>query len=137
MAIAEDVSRPILLHVIISDSAVQASDGKTTIYGIFNRIQVKEVPTTHSGFTILTTVGYGRPGKYMLRIRILSPSNKEVIASPSVPFELNDKKAIHNSYWQFQGFPLSEEGAYRINVFLGDEGIPLEDRILFFVEKGK
>ena len=132
---SDDLQKPILSHLVVCDSVAQGPDGKATLYGLFNRIVVEKVPTAHSDMTLFMTFAYGRAGKYSIRFEISAPSKKIALNSPPINFELQDDKAVHNVNIRFQGFPLPEEGPYRIAIFFGKEEFPIEDKLLFFVEK--
>lgn len=133
----DDTKRPLVLHLAVCDSLSQAPDGKMTLYGIFNRITVEKVPSAQAEIALFMTLGYGRPGKYVVRFTIKGPSGTLLLSSPLINFELKDDKAIHNINIRFQGLPLPEEGPYRASVFFDDEKYPVEERLLFFVEKRK
>ncbi len=133
----ESLKRPTLIHVIVADSIHLSPEGKVTAYGIFNRINIAGLPAIHPTFSLLITIGYGKPDKYSMHFLILSPSNKKVLETPVNEFQLDTPRVVHNWCTQFQGFQLGEEGEYRIVIYLRDEGLPLTDQTLFFVEKKK
>ncbi len=134
---SHETKKPLLLQLAVCDSYAQGPDGKPTLYGLFNMINVGQVPTVHAELTLFMTFGYGKPGKYAVRFNIISPAGKTIIPSPVINFDLANDKAVHNINIRFQGFPLPEEGPYRASVFFTGEEIPVEDKVLFFVEKIK
>lgn len=135
MSMPESLTRPGLAHFIVADSVHLGPDGKATAYGIFNRIIIEQLPATHSMFSLLVTIGYGRPGQYVSRFSIFSPSGEKILETPPNEFELKTPRSSHNWCVQFQGFQLREEGEYRVIIYLEGDELPLADQTLFFVEK--
>ena len=129
--------KPILLNLLVCDSHAQGPEGKPTLYGVFDRVGVDQVPTAHAEMTLFMTFGYGKTGKYAIRFNIVSPSGKILIASPDITFDLANDHVVHNINIRFQGFPIPEEGFYRTVVYFKGEEIPVEDKILFLVHKVK
>jgi len=97
--------------IALADYAMTSEDKKLSIIGIFDKIFVRTLPTTHARMAFVVTF-VGEPNsEETLALRILGPSgNEEFNADVKISFGTNGR---FNFVSNFEGFPVKEVGTYR------------------------
>jgi hypothetical protein len=73
---------------VLCDAAIRdPGTGKTTLVGVFDRIQTPGFPTSHGPFAIYFRLS-GLNGHYQLRVEILGPDLDTVVAAVDFPDRL-------------------------------------------------
>jgi len=112
--------QPKLLYSIMCDAIARGPEGKMTLYGIFDRIVARKMPTTHRSLTIVTTWQSG-DREYKMRIRILDPKGKQIFKTPEMPFKLRGKFAKSEMVVELNNMRFERPGIYLIQVLLNSE----------------
>lgn len=112
--------QPKLLYSIMCDAVARGPEGKMTLYGIFDRIVAREIPTAHASFTIVTAWQSG-DREYKMQIRILDPHGKQISKSPEMPFKLRGEFAKSEIVAVFNNMMFEKSGTYLVQVFLHSE----------------
>lgn len=112
--------QPKLLYSIMCDAAAPGPEGKMTLYGIFDRINVTTIPAIHRSFAIVTAWQSG-DRQYKMQLRILGPDQKQVFESPEMAFELRGKFAKSQLVLEFDNMMFRKLGTYLVQVLLHGE----------------
>jgi len=119
-------------YAILCDYAVADDKGKQVLVGVFDRIFVKEAPTTH-GRCYLAVELRGIPGKVQVRVLVRDDASHDIlpaIGPLSVP--LSPEYGGGNFILEFNSLPLPRLGQYHILVEA--DGKTIGERVLY-VEK--
>lgn len=112
--------QPKLLYSIMCDAVARGPGGKMTLYGIFDRIVTRKIPTTHPSFAIVTAWQSG-DGEYKMQIRFVGPDGKQILKSPEMPFELHGEFAKSEVVAEFNNMMFKKSGTYLVQVLLQRE----------------
>lgn len=96
--------------VAIADHAMTGEDKKISIIGIFDKLFVRTLPTTHARMSFVVTFSGEPRTTEDLVLRVVNPSGKdEFKADVKINFGENGK---FNFISNFEGFPFNDTGSY-------------------------
>lgn len=123
-----------ILHTFEICDKVKIEDGKRTLSGIFQVLNVIMLPTKHRQFSVVLGFSRGK-GRFSGRLVVKSPSKREIVA---LTFRLEMKNADDTSYHiiELNDMPILEIGRHNIIVYLDDEKIR-EREIIIHMEEVK
>lgn len=103
-----------LQALVVTDQVIEGKDGKKSLIGIFNRIFVRSLPSTHPRMTLFITL-LGKEGtKDNVSFVVEKPSGS-TMSENTIPFTFsNSGKA--DLIVNLEGFPIEEIGEYSIIV---------------------
>ncbi len=117
--------------ILLCDHSFRDENKKVCLLGIFDRIRVINVPTTHQSMALAFKVTGESGEKISARIEILRPSGHSQLAEAKLDIVLSqDGNATINV--NMNRAPLPDLGVYAINLYFGDEQA---DTLPFVVER--
>ena len=122
-----------LLYLVLCDGfATDPSTGKRSFYGLFDRLIMLGVPSTHP--TLVIGLGLeGGEGASEICATIRNPKGVEIIRSPSVSVTPKEPYRREDIIVQINGLTLSETGRHEVQIMLKDKLLGTHP---LFVEKG-
>lgn len=109
----------------ICENAFTDEKGRLSVINIFDEIRSKGLPAIHSRFSIVSNIS-GELREYKQKIKIISPSNKEIVG-----VEGDIKTTGKNNFIvNFLNVVFPEIGKYQIQIFVNDEQLPND----FYIE---
>lgn len=104
----------------ICDLAMISQEGKLSIIGIFDRMFVRELPSSIARFFVVALVT-GKPGvEYKISLQIKSPSGKDLIPTKELSI-VPGENSQNNILTEAVNLPLTELGEYKISLKHNDE----------------
>jgi hypothetical protein len=126
-----DTQKPALqLFCLCDDIGRVEGTSKVILIGVFEQIQVEELPVQHPKLWVFARWGTG-VGTFSARTQIVDPEGEVVFQTEEIPFTLEMVEQSHNVSGQLLGLPLESAGTYWVEAFLDEE---LEGRIPLVVE---
>ena len=103
------------------DYALTSQEGKLSVMGIFDRIFVQNLPTTHPTMCFVV-VAQGEPKvEHKIKLVIVSPSGKKM---NEIPMQVKtNESGYFNIIANINNLPITEQGMLTIECFDGDEKI--------------
>ena len=112
---------PDLQFSIVCDSIRREDNGKMMFIGIFEVIGAKNFPAKHRELFIANRWIKGA-GRFTEKTRVVNlKSNKMVIETKEVTFELKNIEAAHTVISKFLNIVFPEPGRYQVEVLLNGE----------------
>jgi hypothetical protein len=119
-------------YAVLCDHAVTDAAGKHVLVGVFDRIFVKETPSTH-GRCYFAVELRGIPGKVAVRVLVRDDAGGDILpAIGPLPIPLSNEYGGGNFILEFHSLPLPRLGQYHILVEV--DGKVAGERVLY-VEK--
>lgn len=126
-----ETQRPSLqLFCLCDDIGRVEGTSKVILIGIFEQIQVEELPVQHPKLWVFSRWGNGI-GTFATRTQIVDPDGNIVFQTEEIPFTLEVVEQSHNVSGQLVGLPLESAGTYWVEAYLDEE---LAGRIPLVVE---
>jgi len=121
-----------LNYLHICDTAFLSKNDKVNIVGIFNKINTDGFPAVSPKFSIITNIT-GPMGNYREKVNIVSPSGEKIM---KVDKEVKiEKGRTLNLFVDCFNILFPEDGEYKIEVFIDDEPLDVDDNIKLIVRK--
>ena len=119
---SDDMSmKPDLQFSIVCDSIRKEDNGKMMFIGIFEVIGAKNFPAKHRELFIANRWIKGA-GKFTEKTRVINlKSNKMIVETKEVTFELKNIEAAHTVISKFLNIVFPEPGRYQVEVLLNGE----------------
>ena len=112
---------PDLQFSIVCDSIRREDNGKMMFIGIFEVIGAKNFPAKHRELFIANRWIKGA-GKFTEKTRVINlKTNKVVVETKEVTFELKNIEAAHTVISKFLNIVFPEPGRYQVEVLLNGE----------------
>ena len=112
---------PDLQFSIVCDSIRREDNGKMMFIGIFEVIGAKNFPAKHRELFIANRWIKGA-GKFTEKTRVINlKSNKMIVETKEVTFELKNIEAAHTVISKFLNIVFPEPGRYQVEVLLNGE----------------
>lgn len=112
---------PDLQFSIVCDSIRREDNGKMMFIGIFEVIGAKNFPAKHHELFIANRWIKGA-GKFTEKTRVINlKSNKMIVETKEVTFELKNIEAAHTVISKFLNIVFPEPGRYQVEVLLNGE----------------
>lgn len=124
---------PLLVAAIVCDAAVRdPSTGKTSLIGIFNRINVGKFPTQRPMSLFIKVAD--AEGFYELQVRYLLADTGDMLAEAGGELKSNDRLGSIDMHISFPLLPIPQEGRYEFQVwansmFLGQTSLDVVRRL--------
>lgn len=104
---------PTLIALISCDAAAFDPAGKVTLYGVFDAIYTKQVPTRHGSFTVFCKCRFLQAGEATLAI--YKPDGSPLVEDNTNPMLAQGPGAIQAIY-TFAGLEFPEAGEYELRI---------------------
>ncbi len=102
------------------DLAMVSQEGKLSIIGIFDRMFVRELPSSIARFYVVSVVT-GKPREeYKISLQIKSPTGKDIIPTKELSI-IPGENGQNNVLTEAVNLPLPELGEYKISLKNGGE----------------
>lgn len=103
-------TRPRIRFVVVADAAARDPNGKVTLYGLFSKIVVSELPSKTPSIVIAASL-VGGSGEGTLTFDVVSPSGESCLKEkPEFPVKLEPTGV--DIALQLPPFDLQEDGEY-------------------------
>ncbi len=96
----------------VADQVIEAKDGKKSLIGLFDRIFVQNLPSTHPRMTLFITLVGEVDKKDAVSFVVEKPSGKQ-LSENTIDFVFG-KNGKADLIINLEGFPIEEIGAYKI-----------------------
>jgi len=117
--------KPICVALIVCNEVIEDKrSGNKTLVGLFNGIVTPQLPATHPRMYLFATLTSGT-GEWPFSFRITAPSGREVMRMQDIA-RFDDPLVGHDLVVELRNLPIEEEGAYFVDLLLGDS--PLANR---------
>jgi hypothetical protein len=108
---------PVLIAALICDSAFQdTGTGKTTLIGVFDRVNARRFPSTHGSVDLFLKL-VDADGVYDLEVKFVQVRSGRVLGSAKGTFGVKDRLSAVSMQIQFAPLPLPEEGKYEFQIW--------------------
>ena len=116
--------RPKLSYTILCDDVRQELGGKFSLMGLFESIYANTFPAVHPRFAIVNEWG-GGTGEFVIKIRLLSPNQNEVLSESESKLSLFSETQRHRDISVRFNTTFSVPGTYWIETLIDNERIGL------------
>ena len=115
-----------LLYLVICDSfSTEPTTGKRSFQGLFDKIMVNKLPSSHSMLTVAFGLEGGE-GTCQIWTKLINPDGKEILGSPIIPVTPKDPYRREDMILQLNGLKFETLGRYEVRVVSGEK----EQRVL-------
>ncbi len=116
--------KPRLLYTLLCDDVRQELGGKFSLMGLFESIYANVFPAVHPRFAIVNEWTGGR-GDFLVRTRLLSPDQREVLSESESKLSLFSETQRHRDISVRFNTTFPTPGTYWIEALLDGERIGL------------
>jgi len=112
---------PNLQFSVLCDDVRREDNGKFILIGLFEAINAKSFPATHSSLFVVNRWCKGE-GSFTQKIRIINTKDKgKVFETNEQPFNLKDIDSHHTLISRFNNLVFPDPGKYWVEVILDNE----------------
>jgi len=104
-----------LIALVLSDAVATAPDGKFTLYGLFDTINCRKIPTRHPQFSIFWKIYSDQEGKVALKVK--KPDGSALLNIDPVKVR---PKSISQGAATFGGVEFPVSGEYSVVMVFND-----------------
>jgi len=106
----------------LCDYAMMSQEGKLSVMGMFDRMFVRQVPSTFARFFIVAVLSGEAESEYGVVLLIQSPTGKAVVPEKELKVKLGTGGRT-NIITDVVNFPLPEIGSYSLKITVGETEI--------------
>lgn len=97
--------------LLLSDATATSPDGKITVYGIFDIIHCRKLPTRYPQFSVYWKIHSDEAGE--ISIKIHKPDGSELLKSLALPIEITEY-GMSQGIMTFGGIEFPTAGEYKV-----------------------
>jgi hypothetical protein len=109
---------PTVRLAMLCDYALKSQDGKLSVLGIRNDLDVQEIPGVTQAFFVVVRLALA-PGTHNVRFRVVDPAGQSAIPeSDDLPVEVEAPGIDTDIMLQMNTMPVGRPGIYQIQFFI-------------------
>jgi hypothetical protein len=112
----------LFLDIFAICDAASISRGKVSLIGTYDTISSKAFPTIHQFFHAVVKLRSEGAGSHVLRIDVIDPDGRLVVACDEEKFEMNDNDTFH-FLWRRAEMEIAKPGDYNVNLVVDSQVI--------------
>lgn len=109
---------PTVRLAVLCDYALKSQDGKLSVLGIRNDLEVQEIPGATQAFFVVIRLALA-PGTHNVRFRVVDPAGQPAIPeSEDLPVEVEAPGVETDIMLQMNAMPVSRGGIFQVQFFV-------------------